>query len=133
MLEHRKVEADRVADQQAAAEEFLEKVQGFGKTRRAAHRFVADAVDRGGRSRDRPAGIDEGGEGFFRTRSAQRNRHASKLDDARVSGVEAGGLDVDRHRLDRCERHGAAHGPFTLPLHEPQCGIGGGFSHREEV
>ena len=100
-LEHCEVEADRIADHDARSDPVRERRQDRVRPFRRLHVLVRDAVDRGGGGRNGHVRVDQAVEGFFGKHGAAVQRHGAHLQDPVPAGVEAGGLGVERNRLQR--------------------------------
>ena len=117
-FQHSEIEADRMADEGAAGGEFLQLIPCGGELGRTAHHGVGDVVDARGGRRNGDAGVDEEIERRPVMDPAARQGESADLDDARLGRVEAGGLGVERHRVQRYQRRRAArhlHGTSPNP------------------
>ena len=99
-FQHRQIETDGIADHHRGPRPCPEFGHPFGKRRRIGNIGIRDAVDFGGRLRDRDAGIDQLGIDALRPRCAGFEADRADFDDPDLLNVEA-----SRFRIDRDGRH----------------------------
>ena len=102
--QHREIEAERVTDQHGAGNLAGDLRPGGGETRRAGHVQIADAMDLRRLVGNGSARIDQPAQRCLLVEPAAAERHHADFDDARLARIEAGGLGVDDHGVERDQR-----------------------------
>ena len=110
-LQHREIEADRVADQHGVVEIARELRPRRGEPRRVRNRRVVEAVDARGVGRDRDIGPHQPPQRRRVGDPAAGQPHRPDLDHPRVRRIEPGRLRVHDHGVDRDQ------GRDTGPVH----------------
>ena len=103
-LQHREIEADRVADQHGVVEIAGQLRPHRGEPRRGGNRGVVEAVNARRVGRDRDIGPHQTPQGRFVGDLAAGQPHRADLDHPRVGRIKPGGLGVHDDRIDRDQR-----------------------------